>query len=128
MQDIIAQETAKLFEDHIYRHQGIPDTIISDLDKIYASIFWKEPLGLLGTTLQPSSAYHPQAYGQTEITNRKSEEFIRAFVNYDQPNWTDHLVEFEVAYKSSVNATTSFTPFSSLMDMTLALQLLRTLL
>ena len=36
---------------------------------------------------------------------------IRAFVNNDQDNWTDHLVEFEVAYNSSLNATTSFTPF-----------------
>ena len=30
--------------------------------------------------------------------NKKLEEMIRAFVNYDQDNWTDHLVEFEVAY------------------------------
>ena len=110
-QDVNAQETAKLFKDNIYRHHGIPDTIISDRDKIFTSMFWKELFRLLGTKLRPSSAYHPQTDGQTEVMNKKLEEMIRAFVNYDQDNWTDHLVEFEVAYNSSVNATTSFTPF-----------------
>ena len=40
-QDVNAQETAKLFKNHIYRHHGVPDTIISDRDKIFTSMFWK---------------------------------------------------------------------------------------
>ena len=36
---------------------------------------------------------------------------IRAFINYDRNNWDKHLVEFEVAYYSSVHFSTSFTPY-----------------
>ena len=125
--DVNAQETAKLFKDHIYQHHGIQGTIISDRDKIFTGMFWKELFRLLGTKLRPSSAYQPQTDGQTEVMNKKLEEMIRAFFNYDHDNWTDHLVEFQVAYNSSVNATPSLPNFSSLMDMNLALHLLRTL-
>ena len=106
-----AYETAKLFIDHIYRHHGLPDVIISDRDKIFMSRFWKALFKMLGTKLSTSSAYHPQTDGQTEVMNRKLEEMIRAFINYKQDNWDEHLTEFEVAYNSSVNSTTTFTPF-----------------
>ena len=102
---------AKLFRDHIYRHHGLPQVIVSDRDSIFMSKFWKSLFQLLGTKLSPSSAYHPQTDGQTEIVNRKVEEMIRAFANYDKSNWDENLVDFEVAYNSSVHSTTMFTPF-----------------
>lgn len=102
---------AKLFKDHIYRNHGLPQVIISDRDSIFMSNFWKALFTLLGTKISPSSAYHPQTDGQTEIVNRKTEEMIRAFVNFDKSNWDDNLIDFEVAYNSSVHATTSFTPY-----------------
>ena len=77
----------------------------------FLSKFWKELFRLLGTKLRPSSAYHPETDGQTEIMNKKLEEMIRAFVNHKQENWDEHLIEFEVAYNSSVNATTTYSPF-----------------
>ena len=43
--------------------------------------------------------------------NRKIEEMIRAFVNFDKRDWDKYLVDFEVAYNSAINATTTFTPF-----------------
>ena len=36
---------------------------------------------------------------------------IRSFVKFDKSDWDKYLVDFEVAYNSSVNATTTFTPF-----------------
>ena len=56
--------------------------------------------------------YHPQTAGQSEITNKKFEEMIRAFANYKKDNFDEHLVDFEVAYNSGVNATTLCSPFS----------------
>ena len=106
-----AEITAKLFLNHVYRHHGIPDVIISDRDSIFLSKFWKELFRLLRTKLRPSSAYYPETDGQTEIMNKKLEEMIRAFVNHKQDNWDEHLIEFEVAYNSSVNATTTYSPF-----------------
>ena len=109
--DIDAPRTAQLYIQYVYRYHGLPDIIISDRDSIFVSKFWKALFDLLGTKLRPSSAYHPQTDGQTEVLNKKIEEMIRAFVNYNQDNWDVHLPEFEVAYNSSVHSTTAFTPF-----------------
>ena len=109
--NIDAPETAKLFVKYVYRYHGLPDVIISDRDPIFVSKFWKSLFQTLGTKLRPSSAYHPQTDGQTEIVNKKLEEMIPAFVNYNQDNWDNHLVELEVAYNSSVHSTTTFSPF-----------------
>lgn len=109
--NVTAVETAKLYIQNVYRHHGLSDVIISDRDSIFMSRFWKEVFRVLKTTLRPSSAYHPQTDGQTEVVNKKIEEMIRCFVNHKQNNWDEHLVEFEVAYNSSVHATTTFTPF-----------------
>ena len=106
-----ALSTALLFKNNVYRHHGIPENIISDRDPIFMSKFWKSLFKLLGTKISPSSAYHPQTDGQSEILNRKIEEMIRSFVGFDKKDWDKYLVDFEVAYNSSVHATTTFTPY-----------------
>ncbi|CAI5460341.1 unnamed protein product [Closterium sp. Yama58-4] len=55
-----ADATARLFFDRIITIHGIPATLISDRDPKFTSKFWKELMGLLGTKLAMSSAYHPQ--------------------------------------------------------------------
>ena len=108
---INAPDTAMKFKEHIYRNHGIPNKIISDRDPIFLSKFWKALFKSLGTKLAPSSAYHPQTDGQSEIANRKVEEMIRAFANFKKDNWDEHLIDIEVAYNSAVNSTTLCTPF-----------------
>ena len=108
---INAPETAMRFKEHIYRNHGIPNKIISDRDPIFMSKFWKALFKSLGTKLAPSSAYHPQTDGQSEIANRKVEEMIRAFANFKKDNWDEYLIDVEVAYNSAVNSTTLCTPF-----------------
>ncbi|KAD3641652.1 hypothetical protein E3N88_30876 [Mikania micrantha] len=58
---------AELFVKEVIRHHGIPKTIISDRDPLFISNFWQEIFKLQGTTLQMSSAYHPETDGQTEV-------------------------------------------------------------
>ena len=108
---ITAPETAMKFKEVVYRSHGLPQKIISDRDPIFMSKFWKTLFRSLGTKLAPSSAYHPQTDGQTEIANRKVEEMIRAFANYRKDNWDKHLIDFEVAYNSAINSTTLCSPF-----------------
>lgn len=109
--DPTGPEAAKMFFENIYRHHGLPSVIISDRDPVFMGKFWKSLFSTLKTKISPSSAYHPQTDGQTEIMNRKIEEMIRCFANYDKSNWDEHLIEFEVAYNSSVHSSTTFTPF-----------------
>ena len=110
-ENITAPEVASKFKEHVYRHHGLPSKIISDRDKIFMSNFWTFLFKSLDTKLAPSTAYHPQTDGQTEISNRKVEEIIRAFANFRKDNWDEHLVDFEVAINSAVNSTTLCSPF-----------------
>ena len=110
-EDINAPKVAQKFKEHVYRSHGLPSKIISDRDPIFMSKFWKSLFKSLQTKLAPSSAYHPQTDGQTEISNRKVEEMIRAFANFRKDNWDEHLIDFEVAYNSAINSTTLCSPF-----------------
>ena len=62
------------------------------------------------TKISPSTAYHTQTDGQTEISNRKIEEMIRTYANFRKNDCYEHLVDVEVAYNSAVNSITLCTP------------------
>ena len=117
-----APTVARYFFDHVVRHHGIPAVIISDRDAKFASIFWQSLWGQLGTRLHMSTAFHPQTDGQTERQNRTLEEAMRAYVNYKQDDWDEHLVALELAYNCSVQRSTGFvmTCACSFIDMHLS--------
>jgi hypothetical protein len=54
-----APQVAQLFLDNIYSLHGMPTHIVSDRDRIFTNLFWKELIRLAQTTLCMSSAYHP---------------------------------------------------------------------
>jgi hypothetical protein len=58
-----------------------------------------------------STAYHPQADGQTERQNRTLEDMLRAYVNYHRDDWDQHLVAAEIAHNNSQQASTGFSPY-----------------
>ena len=64
-----AQSVARLFFDTVYRLHGLPDSIVSDRDKVFTSSFWQELFKLTNVSLCLSSSYHPQSDGQTERVN-----------------------------------------------------------
>jgi hypothetical protein len=61
---------AHVFHNNIYKLHGLPSVIISDRDKVLTSTLWTELFKLSETTLNMSSAYHPQTDGQTERLNQ----------------------------------------------------------
>lgn len=79
-----AVSVAHFFTDHIVRLHGIPKKLVSDRDKVFLSRFWKELFLRSGTTINMSSAYHPESDGQTEIVNKTIEGYLRATV-HDNP-------------------------------------------
>lgn len=55
----IATSVALEYLQHVYKPHGVPESIVSDRDKVFLSHFWQELFKHLGTQLHLSTAYHP---------------------------------------------------------------------
>ena len=108
---ITAPAFARVFTEVVFKHHGMPETLVSDRDSKFISEFWRSLFKLLGTHLNISTAYHPQTDGQTERMNRQLEQVLRHFTNAQQSNWEDQLPMVEFAMNSHVSSTTGFSPF-----------------
>ena len=73
----------------VVRHHGIPESIVSDRETQFTSIFWKELQKLMGTKLLMSMAFHPQTDGTTEQANRSVAQILQTVVDNDQKNWSE---------------------------------------
>jgi len=109
-----APTIARAVFDNVIKLHGMPKTIVSDRDKVFTSVFWKELFRLLGTTLMFSSAYHPQTNGQTERVNQCLEMYLRCLV-YDTPKkWKSMLAQEEFWYNSTFHFSLGCSPFQAL--------------
>eukprot|EP01135_Chromosphaera_perkinsii_P009803 Nk52_evm1s1902 gene=Nk52_evmTU1s1902 len=61
--DIDAEGSAKLFFDHVYTRNGLPDVLISDRDPRFVARFWKEIFRLCDCRLNMSSGHHAETDG-----------------------------------------------------------------
>jgi len=71
----------------IVRLPGLPHDIITDKGTLFTSDLWKETTGKLGIERRLSTAFHPQTNEQTERTNAILEQYLRAYINYQQDDW-----------------------------------------
>jgi len=108
---ITAPQFALLFADVVFKHHGLPLTIVSDRDPRFTSEFWKSFTSLMGTRLNMSTAFHPQTDGQTERVNRQLEQVLRHVVNARHDNWDQHLSIVEFALNNHTSQSTGYTPF-----------------
>ncbi|GLI67810.1 hypothetical protein VaNZ11_012060 [Volvox africanus] len=124
--NITAERLAEVAYDWVFLFYGQPDSIVSDRDPKFTGTFWQTLFKLSGTSLDMSTAHHPQTDGQTERANRTLEEMLRHYVDANHNNWCDLLPQLEFAYNSSVQASTGFTPFKLVLgyEPTTPLQLL----
>ncbi|GJT69132.1 reverse transcriptase domain-containing protein [Tanacetum coccineum] len=60
---------ARMYLKEVVTKHGIPVSIICDRDPRFASNFWRSLQKALGTSLDTSTAIHPQTDGQSERTN-----------------------------------------------------------
>jgi hypothetical protein len=106
-----AKELANLFVTNIFRLHGLPDSIISDRGPQFASQFWKYLCNSLHIEPRLSTAFHPETDGHTKRTNSVMEQYLRAYVNYQQDNWAQYLPLAEFTANNHVSETTGLSPF-----------------
>ena len=107
---VTAKEIAWLFLKNIVWLHGVPDSIVSDRDPKFTSIFWRELQHLMGIKLLMSMAFHPQTDGATERENRSIGQILQTIIQDDQRNWADKCPMVELTLNSNISATTGLTP------------------
>ncbi|GKE97248.1 putative reverse transcriptase domain-containing protein [Tanacetum coccineum] len=92
----------------------MPISIICDHDPRFALNFWRSLQKALGTSLDMSTAYHPQTDGQNERTIQTLKDMLRACVIDFGKGWVNHLPLVEFSYNNSYHASIKAAPFEAL--------------
>jgi hypothetical protein len=108
---ITAVGAANLYFRDVWKHHGLPRSVLSDRGSQFVAEFTRELYRLLGIKLATSSAYHPQTDGQTERSNQELEQYLRLFVSERQDDWDELLPLAEFSYNNHVHSSTQQTPF-----------------
>jgi hypothetical protein len=106
-----ARDVAELMFENVYKHHGLPKTIVSDRDVLFTSTFWNHLNALIGVRLKMSSAYHPQTDGATERANRTVTQMLRQCINPNQKDWVSKLPTIQFAINSARSESTGYAPF-----------------
>ncbi|MBW0571832.1 hypothetical protein O181_111547 [Austropuccinia psidii MF-1] len=112
-------DTALLIWHRVISWTGIFSNIISDRDPKFTSALWKNLHQLFGAKLSFITAYHPQIDRLAEQMIQTLEDIVRRFCAYGLESqycdgfthdWCTLLPELELAYKTSIHASTNQTP------------------
>jgi hypothetical protein len=106
-----AESVAQAFFTDIVRLHGMPQSIVSDRDPVFTSLFWRELMRLMGTKLHMTSAFHPQSDGQTEAANRVIVMYLRCFTGDRPQQWLRWLPWAEFVYNTAYQSSLKETPF-----------------
>ena len=102
---------AKRLTDEFFFRFSPPEQLHSDQGRNFESAVITEVCRLLGIVKTRTTPYHPQSDGLVERLNRTLLSML-ATAALERPfEWEDHLRHLCMAYNSSVQATTGYTPF-----------------
>ena len=82
-----ALSVARVLYDQVIKLHGMPQSIVSDRDKVFTSTVWTELFKMEGVQLKYSTAYHPQIDGQMERVNQCLEMYLRCAVSQSPRQW-----------------------------------------
>ncbi|MBW0512158.1 hypothetical protein O181_051873 [Austropuccinia psidii MF-1] len=117
--DDTAMYTAILIWNRVMSHTCLFKIIISDREPQFKSALWTDLHKPLGTELSFSTDYHPQTDGLSERMIKTLEDMLRRFCAYSLEfqdsdgftnDWCTHIPALELAYKTSIHASTGKTP------------------
>jgi hypothetical protein len=106
-----AKDLAQIFIEHVFRHQGIPTSIVSDRGPQFISDFWQEFTRILGIKTKLSTAHKATTDGQTEIMNQYIDQRLRPFVNHYQDNWSQMLPLMDLAQYTLYHESIGMSPY-----------------
>ncbi|GJY66965.1 retrotransposon-related protein [Tanacetum coccineum] len=102
---------AQVFLDTVYMLYGLPNSIVSDRESVFLSLFWQSLFKLLKVELKMSTAYHPQTDGQTEVVNKCLECYLRCMTGERPKEWVQWLPLAEYWYNTNKHSCINVTPY-----------------
>lgn len=109
-----ALSVAKVLYDNVFKLHGLPQSMVSDRDKVFTSSLWRELFKVEGVSLLCSTAYHPQMDGQTERVNQCLEMYLRCAISESPKEWKSWLAQAEFWYNTSFHSALGCSPFKAL--------------
>ena len=104
---------AKLFFENVWKHFGLPTSIISDRDSQFLGHFWDSLWGMMDTRLKKSTAFHPQTDGQTEVVNRTMVHMLRGYSSKHPKTWDESLPYLQFAFNRAIHSSSGKSPFET---------------
>ena len=104
------EEVFQAVWERVFAIFGIPESIISDLDKIFRSKQWKERMGELKITHKLSTANHQRTDGQSERKIQEIQTYLRIYVK-EMKNWEEWIPLLQYVLNDALSAATRETPF-----------------
>ena len=106
-----AEQTAQLYIDNIYSRFGLADSILTDRGPQFDSEFWKELCKQLGIKTKLTTAFHPQANGETEQVNREIQLYLSVYCINNPSSWSQSLKKAKFVYNNQTHTERTQSPF-----------------
>ena len=101
---------ARILVDQVFGLIGMPRQILTDQGRNFESELFRELCKCLGIDKIRTSTYKPSTNGMLERFHRTLNSMLAKVINESQRNWDEMLQQVMAAYRSSVHATTGFSP------------------
>lgn len=110
-----ARDLAYIFLEHVYRHKGAPDSIVSDRGAQFVSAFWDELCNILNIKMSLSTAHSHETAGQVEIVNQYIDQRLRPYMDFYQTNWSKMMPMMDFAQAALKHEATGQSSFMTEM-------------
>ena len=106
-----AETVAKKLTEEMFFRFSPPEQLHPDQRRQFEGHIVAQICKMLGIKKTRTTPYHPQSNGLVERFNRTLVSMLSAVVQDRHTDWEDHLRATCMAYNTSVQATTVFSPF-----------------
>lgn len=110
-QNKLLTHLANVLVDEVICRYGVPSYLHSDQGVNLCNEVIQSVCKLLRIQRTHTSAYHPQCNSQVEHFNRTVEAVLAKMTKDHQRDWNCYLPKALFAYRSSIHASTGFTPY-----------------
>jgi len=110
---VIAEQIASLFLQHVWVHFGLPTSIVSDRDFRFLGEFWTSLWRMMDTKMKRSMEFHTQIDGKTKVINHIMVHLLRGYCGKHPKLWDEQLPYVQHAYNQETHSSTQSSLFET---------------